>query len=500
MNAPPVMLAPLWPPADRDYTHSPVTAQVIERARSTRFDTWWSRVASVGYCARPVHLSGRDHAGRPVAAMGRCKNRRAAVCPSCSDLYAGDTWHLVHAGVTGEATLNLPNTIAGHPMVFATLTAPSFGPVHTIRRGTTGGARRCHNQAIGRYCKHGQPLWCTTVHTDTDTDTDTDTEVGQPLCAECYDYQGHVLFSWHAPALWQRFTIALRRLLARHLTASGADPKAVRLGYVKIVEMQARAIPHLHTVIRLDDATIPTHLPPAPPSVAVTAADLAALIVRAAHDAHLSVPAGDEHSRVLKFGEQLDVQPITPTQASTGPAAAEGAASWSARRVAGYLAKYVTKSVAEFGLGNHRMSPLAIDTLDVTEHVRRILRTIATLAEHPVYAELISRLHSLGYRGHITTKSRRYSTTMGVLRARRHTWRAQQSQKHECRNGDIARPDNAADGELLDAAPMTWEFLDCGHRSDGERLLAITAALRAREQRHTARDALTELRAQAEAP
>ncbi len=139
MNTPPVMLAPLWPPADRDYTHSPVTAQVIEKARSARFDTWWSRVASVGYCARPVHLSGRDNTGRTVAAMGRCKNRRAAVCPSCSDLYAGDTWHLVHAGVTGEATLNLPDTIAGHPMVFATLTAPSFGAVHTIRRGAIGG-------------------------------------------------------------------------------------------------------------------------------------------------------------------------------------------------------------------------------------------------------------------------------------------------------------------------------------------------------------------------
>lgn len=498
MNAPPVMLAPVWPPADRDYTHSPVTAQVIEKARSTRFDTWWSRVASVGYCARPVHLSGRDNTGRTVAAMGRCKNRRAPVCPSCSDLYAGDTWHLVHAGVTGEATLNLPDTIAGHPMVFATLTAPSFGRVHTIRRGTTGGARRCHNQTVGRYCKHGQPLWCSSIHTDADTDP----QVGQALCPDCYDYQGHVLFSWHAPALWQRFTIALRRLLARHLKATGVDPKAVRLGYVKIVEMQARAIPHLHTVVRLDDATIPTQLPPAPPSVAVTATDLAALIVCAAHDAHLSVPAGDgEQTRTLRFGEQLDVQPITPTEAPTGSAGEGRAASWSARTVAGYLAKYVTKSVAEFGLGNHRMSPLAIDTLTVTEHVRRILRTIATLAENPVYAELLGRLHSLGYRGHITTKSRRYSTTMGALRARRHTWREHQSQRHyPGRDGGVAPLNDTVDGELLNAAPIQWEFLDCGHRTDGERLLAVTAALHAREQRHTARDALTDHRAQAEMP
>jgi len=133
--------------------------------------------------------------------------------------------------------------------------------------------------------------------------------------------------------------------------------------------------------------------------------------------------------------------------------------------------------------------------------VRRILRTIATLAEHPGYAELISRLHSLGYRGHITTKSRRYSTTMGALRARRHTWREHRSQRqYQRRDGDVVPLNDAVDGDRVDAAPIKWEFHDCGHRSDGERLLAITAALRAREQRHTARDALTELRAQAEAP
>ena len=45
--------------------------------------------------------------------------------------------------------------------------------------------------------------------------------------------------------------------------------------------------------------------------------------------------------------------------------------------MAAYLAKYVTKSVAEFGLGLRRMSPLAVAELDVRGRVRAILTTIA---------------------------------------------------------------------------------------------------------------------------
>jgi hypothetical protein len=37
----------------------------------------------------------------------------------------------------------------------------------------------------------------------------------QPLCPDCYDYTGSVLFNACAPELWRRFTITLRRTLAR---------------------------------------------------------------------------------------------------------------------------------------------------------------------------------------------------------------------------------------------------------------------------------------------
>ena len=228
--------------------------QVVARASWSGFDGWWSKVAGVGFCARPIHLVGVDGTGREHTVLARCKNRRASVCPSCSDLYAADTWQLVTAGVVGGRH-GMPESVASHPAVFVTLTAPSFGPVHGVRAGVSGGARRCHLPAriasgpSYRRCVHGKPLWCNAIHDNTDHGRDV---VGQPLCVDCYDYLGHVLFTWWAPELWRRFTIAVRRTLRFELRRRGEHPDAVAVSFVKVVELQARAIPHYHTVIRLD--------------------------------------------------------------------------------------------------------------------------------------------------------------------------------------------------------------------------------------------------------
>ena len=61
-------------------------------------------------------------------------------------------------------------------------------------------------------------MWCNAIHRPDEA------VVGQPLCSECYDYIGHVLFNWHAPELWRRFTIALRRAVTAHLRQIGAGP------------------------------------------------------------------------------------------------------------------------------------------------------------------------------------------------------------------------------------------------------------------------------------
>jgi hypothetical protein len=98
----------------------------------------------------PVRLQGVVRRGDEVvystadepdrALMVRCGNRREACCPSCANEYRGDRWQRVYAGLAGGRK-GVPESVAGHPQVFATPTAPSFGPVHT--RPDDGRPRRC---------------------------------------------------------------------------------------------------------------------------------------------------------------------------------------------------------------------------------------------------------------------------------------------------------------------------------------------------------------------
>ncbi|HET6952571.1 MAG TPA: replication initiator [Acidimicrobiales bacterium] len=73
-------------------------------------------------------------------------------CDSCSREYKGDAWHLLSAGLTGGK--GAPDTVTENPTVFATLTLPSFGPVHGRRQGAPCRARR--DRPV---CPHGQPLY-----------------------------------------------------------------------------------------------------------------------------------------------------------------------------------------------------------------------------------------------------------------------------------------------------------------------------------------------------
>jgi hypothetical protein len=485
--------------------HHRVITEMMRRACSPGFDTWWRRAGSAGFCANPIQLTGTDEFGRERIVWVRCNNRRATVCPSCSDLYARDTWQLVAAGTTGGRH-NITPEVATRPQVFMTLTAPSFGAVHS----SSGSKCRDRNKMDGdRRCPHGKPLWCSTIHEHTDA------RVGQPLCARCYDYLGHVLFTWHLPELWRRFTIALRRNLAKHLKSQGVGPHSVKVSFVKVVEMQARAIPHIHALIRLDppkghastvtagsrdhndhgpaatcgggerrSATGPGWEPP------ISAAELAILIQQAARTVTLDVQHPDANRQVVRFGTQIDTQPLRsqnhaiPTESDPDA----GMSQASPRRVAGYLAKYVTKSLQGFGVAARRLSVEAIADLNVTDHVRAILTTIAHLARQADTLGIDSLagigrwLHTLGYRGHVTTKSRRYSVTMGALRAIRATWTRQQAA-------------NDSPFELAEQSDeLWWKFDRAGHATPGDRTLVYSAAL---QHIHTRRTGLVEVRRQA---
>ena len=140
---------------------------------------------------------GDGRAGRP-AGFGYYR-MRSAVCPACSAIYKRDAQQLVRAGLIGGK--GIPETIAAHPCVFATLTAPSFGPVHSRRmRGKTVLPCRPRRDAKARRCPHGRDISCPTRRVDEDP------RLGQPLCPGCYDYEAAVLFNAYAGDLWRRFT------------------------------------------------------------------------------------------------------------------------------------------------------------------------------------------------------------------------------------------------------------------------------------------------------
>ncbi|MCZ9340831.1 replication initiation protein, partial [Streptomyces sp. TRM76130] len=125
----------------------PTVAALLDRAARPDFSDWRRTVIRLGGCTNPVHLvgsavlvdaatgealtdvDGSDPNGRRL--LTACGNRRASVCPACSRVYQADTYQLVRAGLVGGKAV--PETVSEHPRVFATLTAPGFGPVHTRR-------------------------------------------------------------------------------------------------------------------------------------------------------------------------------------------------------------------------------------------------------------------------------------------------------------------------------------------------------------------------------
>jgi hypothetical protein len=399
----------------------------------------------------------------------RCGNRRASQCPSCSRLYAADMFHLIRAGVTGGKTV--PETVADNPLVFATLTAPSFGAVHGRREQ----GRRCHSHAhAGPLCRHGRPTMCLVRHTDGDL------VLGQPLCRDCYDYGSQVVWQWWAPDLWRRLTIALRRLVAHTLGVPATQLGEVATEqHAKVAEYQLRGVVHFHALVRLDGPRTVDGFAAAP--AAIGADLLAGLVRQAAASVRLTVPGVDvdDPSRVLAFGRQVVARPVRTYRRPDDPDR-----SLTPEQVAGYLAKYATKSAADLGARDnphHRW-------------IRGITRTLAERAhspaggrdvgEHP-YELLAKWVDMLGFRGHFASKSRRYSVTLGALRrARRRAQALIATSRADGRPLDLV----ALEADLLadDDTEATlvvghWQYVSSGWPSEGQRVLAIAAAARARE-------------------
>jgi len=452
-----------------------VVNELVDRA-GNNYDRWIEQVGHTGYCVKPIRLVGRTE--QVDAATGEvrvaydtnkepdgslliaCGDRRESRCPSCAARYRGDAFQIAASGLAGGK--GVPNAVADHPSLFVTFTAPSFGPVHAHRaRGQA--TLPCRPRRAGK-CRHGIPLACWQRH-----DGD-DPKVGQPLCVRCFDYEGQVLWNARAPELWRRTTIAIRRALAHYAGVSTREiDKLVRLSYFRVAEYQRRGALHFHVVMRLDGfCEEPDHFPE--PSDAFNNDVFEAAVRTAAQSVWAPCVTADGNTAHVRWGGQLDVRAIA------------GTAELGAHAVAAYIAKYATKSI----------EATALVERDENGHQGRLVDAARKLAHLPElrHLKLDKAIDSVGYKGHWSTKSRRYSTTFRALRHARRLHVKRTRSPHGVPLDAWGRPED--DDHVITHG--FWRFVGCGYRTTGEAFLAMSAAARARENKRLALEELRSLR------
>jgi hypothetical protein len=303
-------------------------AEIVERGEDA--EAIQDQARQVSGCEHPIRLSGHidtidrhtgeleqqwSSEGLPDGVMHiRCNNRRASRCEPCSRLYQQDAWQLVVSGLAGGK--GVPESVTGHPTMFVTLTAPSFGPVHTRVVNDNGDVAPCRGRRdqADEVCEHGRPTTCAARHGENDPC------LGRPLCVECWDYAGAVLWNAHAGELWRRTRIRIYRELAALVGISERQlRREVTVSYVKVAEYQKRGVVHFHLLIRLDAARpaaverlgVPWRMPhriTAPPA-RYTVELLSEAIRRAV--AHVAVPYPeqlfDDQAREVEASARCDV-------------------------------------------------------------------------------------------------------------------------------------------------------------------------------------------------
>jgi hypothetical protein len=440
-----------------------LVAEAVARCSREDYPRWEQLVAQAGHCVRPIRVAGSvDQVDKASGEIRRvystesepdnclllpCKTRRESVCPSCADVHRGHNYHLILAGLVGGK--GVPSSVVEHPAVFATFTAPSFGAVHS-HRSKGHQLQACRPRRGGERCRHGVRVGCSVVHPKGDPC------VGTPICPECFDYEGMVLWNRMAPKLWKRSTTFTRRRLAMAAGIPVRELKGLcKVRFAKVAEYQQRGALHFHAVIRLDGVTEDDML--VPPPAECTAELLQQAIEETVRDLKV---VGIDGLPVLRWGEEVHVRHLR----RGAPEDLKGEA------VAAYVAKYSTKSAESLASGDG-LSP----------HIRRVIDTAWELASRPEHKDLrlAEAARDLGYRGHFSTRSPRYSTTITGIR---------QGQREFARRKRL--PEG---GRLLDAwdrpededqvvVEAQWRFAGTGYRTNGEAWLALSAAARARER------------------
>jgi hypothetical protein len=229
-----------------------------------------------------------------------------------------------------------------------------------------------------------------------------DRELGAPLCSECFDYEGAVLWNAHASLLWNNTIQAIRRRLAE---TAGVNQKQLRkvaqVHYLKVAEMQRRGLVHLHIILRADG---PGPLEDQPPTWLTS--DLLAMVVKRAASHASASGAGGER---FVWGERLDIQDLASGTSDN-------------TKVPSYVAKYATKTTdGTRDLARRFHSRRQIVAIVDDPHAQRLALTAWDLDLRPSLEPLHLRnhAHNFGFTGQLITKSRSYSTTFGELRRAR---------------------------------------------------------------------------------
>ena len=160
--------------------------------------------------------------------------------------------------------------------------------------------------------------------------------------------------------------------------------------------------------------------------------------------------------------------------------------------VAGYLAKYATKSTEITGHTSPRLDRGDLDTINVYanptgSHCERLFHAALTLGRPKAWRRLRRWAHMLGFGGHFLTKSRRYSVTFGILRRNRIVYRRTiTSSGPESVDGQVPEQETTLVVNFL-------QFVGAGWHTTADALLANTSAALAREHEDDVLDYLTGL-------
>ena len=400
-----------------------------------------------------------------------CGNRRATVCPSCAEVYRADAYQLVLAGLQGGK--GVPDTVARHPAVFATLTAPGFGLVHTQRKTKAGRVRAVSGPPPSRAlpARRGDAL--------------PPPPQGRRPAARAAVVRG--LLRLRPPRRVEQPAPGncggappsrANRLLAKHAKHHG-DKGRVRLSFGKVAEYQRRGVVHFHALIRLDG------LDPDNPEQVVAAAAVGQRVrarptcIRTAVE-HDRVPAPSRTRPTrdgwpIAWGDQLDVRPLR----------VRGDEAITDTAVAGYLAKYATKGTDATGHTSKRITTDTIDIYADDSHPGRIIHAAWQLGER--------------------RRLRRTAPVGAHARLRRALLLQEQALLHHVqsaaqRTHRLPASALAANAPTCSSPTSTTRkppsssthlaYVGIGWHTTGDALLANTSAAMARERRRAAREAL----------